>query len=45
VSDATSEAVKVMLRHKQRENRALIVCIVALLALFVMGVIKMVRGS
>ena len=44
VNDATSDAVRVILRHKRRENRALIVCIVALLAMFVMGIIKAIKS-
>jgi hypothetical protein len=45
VSDETSEAVRVILLHKQRENGALLVCIVALLAMFVMGVIKLIQSG
>ena len=44
VSDPTSDAVRLILRHKQRENRALLVCIAALMAMLMMGIIKLVRG-
>lgn len=37
VSDTTSEVVRVILHHKERENLALWICIAALIAILVMG--------